>query len=180
LTQYPKFLLVFLKLVATVVAFSGMFLLTHAQDKFCKTWYTHERVSKIQIFLAADGKYYGKIVWLRDSTANGKPLLDKQNPDASKGNQPWLGLQIISGLQKKSENELVGGKIYDPTKGNYYSCKVTVLDNGTLDLHGYILGMPFLGRSTIWYPVNEERKPVIQQKAAPPPANTSDKKSVNP
>jgi uncharacterized protein (DUF2147 family) len=168
------------KSVAIAIPFSVIFLLAQAQDKFCRTWYTHERVSKIQIFLAEDGKYYGKIVWLRDSTANGKLVLDAENPDASKRNQPWLGLQIISGLQKKSDNELVGGKIYDPTKGNYYSCKMTVLDNGTLDLHGYILGMPFLGRSTIWYPANDERKPVIQTIVAPPPANASDKKSVNP
>jgi uncharacterized protein (DUF2147 family) len=153
-----------------------------AQDKFCKTWFTHEYASKVQIYLAADGKYCGKIIWLRDSTVNGKPLFDTQNPDAAKRNQPWLGLQIISGLQKKSDNEFIGGKIYDPTKGNYYSCKMTILPNGTLDLHGYILGMPFLGRSTIWFPSNEEQKPKTQSSpaGAPAPANTSSKKSVNP
>jgi uncharacterized protein (DUF2147 family) len=108
------------------------------------------------MFLAADGKYYGKIVWMRDGFANGKPLMDIKNPDKSKRNQPYLGLHIVTGLQKKSETEFVNGKVYDPTKGNYYNCKMTVNDNGNLELRGYILGMPFLGRTTIWYPAADE------------------------
>ena len=168
------------KLFVAIFVFSVMFLLVQAQDKFCKTWYTHERTSKVQLFLATDGKYYGKIVWLRDSIVNGKRPVDTENPDPSKRNVPWIGLQIITGLQKKSETELVGGKIYDPTKGNYYSCKMTLQANGNLDLHGYILGMPFLGRSTLWFPVEEEQKPIIQKNVAPPPAHIGDKKSVNP
>ena len=122
-----------------------------AQDKFCKVWYTQERKSKIEIYLGADGKYYGKIVWLRDGIVNGKPLIDTENPDKTKRALPWLGLQIITGLVKKSETELISGKIYDPQKGNYYDCKMTLNGDKVLLLHGYILGMPFLGRTTTWY-----------------------------
>jgi uncharacterized protein (DUF2147 family) len=59
-------------------------------------------------------------------------------------------LVIITSLVKKSDTEIVDGKIYDPTKGFYYSCKMTIVD-GKLELRGYILGMPFLGRTTTWY-----------------------------
>ncbi len=142
-----------------------------AQDQFCQVWYSHERTSKIQIYRAADGKYYGKIVWLRDGIVNGKPLLDTKNPDASKRNHTLLGLQIIAGLEKKSENEIVGGKIYDPTHGNYYSCKMTIKVHGQLELRGYILGMPFLGRTTTWY-LMEDEKPKEHKLISPPSTTT--------
>ena len=123
----------------------------NAQDKICHTWYTHEKKSAVQIYLAADGKYYGKITWLKNAYENGKPLMDDKNPDETKRGKPYMGLVIITGLTKKSETEYVSGKVYDPSKGNYYSCKMTVQNNNELALRGYIFGMPFLGRTTIWY-----------------------------
>lgn len=137
-----------------------------AQDKFCQTWFTDGKTSKVQIYLGADGKYYGKIVWLRDGMVNGQPLLDKKNPDATKRTTPWLGLQIITGLTKKSETELVEGKIYDPVHGNYYNCKMTLSGFNKLELRGYILGIPFLGRSTTWSLADPAKQPVIEKAPA--------------
>ena len=131
----------------------------NAQDKICHTWYTHEKNSAVQIYMAADGKYYGKITWLKDAYENGKPLLDVKNPDKTKRRNPYLGLVIITGLTKKTETEYVGGKLYEPSKGNYYSCKMTVQNNNELALRGYIFGMPFLGRTTIWYLKSEKPIP---------------------
>lgn len=148
-----------------------------AQDKFCRIWYTQEGASKVQIFIGNDGKYYGKLVWLRDALVNGKPQIDKKNPDESKRDQPLLGLQIIAGLEKKSETEIVSGKIYDPTHGNYYSCKMTIKEPGKLELRGYILGMPFLGKTTTWY-LAEEDKPVANPKPQPPVTEPNAKKDL--
>jgi uncharacterized protein (DUF2147 family) len=158
-----------IKIVLCCSIFLFAAICVKAQDKFCKVWYTQEGASKVQIYLGDDGKYYGKIVWLRDGIVNGKPLIDNKNPDESKRTQPWLGLQIIAGLSKKSETEIVNGKIYDPTKGNYYSCKMTIVD-GKLELRGYILGMPFLGRTTTWH-LAEENRP-INIPTTPQPSNT--------
>jgi uncharacterized protein (DUF2147 family) len=168
------------KSTALSILFIVATFMLQAQDKFCRTWYTQEKASKVQIYLAADGKYYGKIVWLRDGFVDGKPLVDTENPDKTKRNEPWLGLVIITGLQKKSETEFVSGKIYDPTKGNYYNCKMTVRENGNLDLRGYILGMPFLGRTTTWYPAEETPAAAQQKTVVSSPSNTTDKKKVNP
>ncbi len=153
------------------IALLSLIATAGAQDQFCKVWYSHEKTSKIQIYRASDGKYYGKIVWLRDGIVNGQPLLDTKNPDESKRKQTLLGLQIITGLEKKSDNEIVGGKIYDPTHGNYYSCKMTIKVPGQLELRGYILGMPFLGRTTIWYLIEDEHPK--EQKLISPPAGTN-------
>lgn len=119
------------------------------QDPICKTWLTEEGTSKVRIFLADDGKYYGKLVWLRDSLYKGRPMIDSENPDKTKRQRPWLGIQLISGLIKKNSLEYISGKIYDPTKGHYYNCKMTV-EGDKLVLRGYILGISFLGRTTTW------------------------------
>ncbi|HLP53243.1 MAG TPA: DUF2147 domain-containing protein [Chitinophagales bacterium] len=133
-------------------------LTCQAQDKFCNVWYTEGGESKVQIYLTPSGIYQGKIVWLKNGIVKGKPLIDTKNPDAAKRNKPWLGLQIINGLVKKSATEIVGGKIYDPSHGNYYNCKMTLKEPNKLELRGYILGMPFLGRTTTWYLAEDEKK----------------------
>ena len=141
--------------------------LTYAQDKICNTWYTDGKTSAVQIYKAIDNKYYGKIVWLKEGMVDGKPLIDKKNPEENKRTQTWLGMQILSGLIKKSPIEYVTGKIYDPTKGNYYNCKMTIGENNTLKLRGYILGIPFLGRTTTWSLKEEEKKPISPQNLKP-------------
>jgi uncharacterized protein (DUF2147 family) len=151
---------------------------TQAQDKFCKVWYTEEGESKVEIFLAADGTYSGKIVWLKNGYVDGKPLIDSKNPDASKRGAPWLGLQIIAGLVRKSATEIINGKIYDPQHGNFYNCKMTINAAGKLELRGYILGMPFLGRTTTWYLSEDNDKQV--EKPNPEPATVPSHKTLNP
>ncbi len=150
-------------------------LFIQAQDPFAKIWYTEGGDSKVQIYLATDGKYHGKIVWLKHGIVKGQPLIDKKNPDETKRNKPWLGLSIISGLEKKSSTEIIGGRIYDPTHGNYYHCKMTLRNTDKLELRGYILGMPFLGRTTTWYLAEDNNKSVAPAPAATNPASKEDK-----
>ncbi len=53
------------------------------KDQLENTWYNEKKTSKIQIYLAKDGGYYGKVVWLDNPNDKdtGKPKLDKENPD---------------------------------------------------------------------------------------------------
>ena len=164
--QNPVSVSMFKKFTLAFSAILFFFIVTQAQDRFCKVWYTEGGESKVQIYLAADGKYCGKIVWLKNGIVKGQPLIDKKNPDETKRHRPWLGLPIISGLVKKSPTEIVSGKIYDPSHGNYYNCKMTLKDPNLLELRGYILGMSFLGRTTTWYLAEDNDKPA----AIPAPA----------
>lgn len=122
-----------------------------AQNKLTKIWYNQEKTSKVRVFLATDGKYYGKIVWLEEPTEkNGKPKTDIENPNEDKRSKPLMDLQILAGLEKKSETEYVNGTIYDPKNGKTYGCKMTIKDDNTVDLRGHIIGMPLLGRTSKW------------------------------
>ena len=111
-------------------------------------WYNEEKTAKIQIYKATDGKFYGKIVWLKVPEADGKPKVDKNNPDKNRKNDPVLGLLILKGFKKDGDKIYTDGTIYDPKNGKTYSCKITNKGE-SLDVRGYV-GFSFIGRTTVW------------------------------
>lgn len=123
------------------------------KDQLENTWYNEKKTSKIQIYLAKDGGYYGKVVWLDNPNDKdtGKPKLDKENPDEKLRNTPVMGLLIMKSFKKSKDNpnEYTDGTIYDPKNGKTYCGKITV--NGkSLDLRGFLCSMHFLGRTETW------------------------------
>lgn len=130
------------------------FAATFAQEsEVLGTWLNEEGTSHVRIFKATNGKYYGKIVWLREKPER----LDINNPDESKRSEPLLELVILKAFTfdqgKKQWND---GSIYDPKNGKTYSCYMWFGDNNDfLFIKGYILGMKFIGRETQWKRVAE-------------------------
>lgn len=120
-----------------------------AQDYLEKNlWYNEEKTAKIQIYKANDGKFYGKVVWLKVPEVEGKPKIDIHNPDKAKQNEPIIGLLLLKGFKKDGETDYTDGTVYDPKNGKTYKCKLTNKGD-KLDVHGYI-GMSFIGRTTVW------------------------------
>lgn len=112
-------------------------------------WQTGGGKSHIEIYKCGSDMC-GKIVWLKSPNgADGKPARDRHNPDASKRNQPVLGLQILSGLKPSSKNEWKSGRIYDPENGKTFGAQMTLASDGTLKIRGYE-GMPMLGETRTW------------------------------
>lgn len=111
------------------------------------TWFNQEKDGKILIY-KEQGHYFGKIVWLKQPLENGKPRLDKNNPESELAKKPLLGTVVMKNFVQKNENEFVGGTIYDPKNGKTYSCKMTLKGN-VVDVRGYI-GIPAFGRTTVW------------------------------
>ena len=104
--------------------------------------------AKIQIFKSGN-KFYGKIIWLKNSTDNGKPKVDNNNPDKTKRNNPVIGLVILTGFKFDGNDEWKGGDIYDPESGKTYSSYFYVKDKITLKVRGYV-GISLLGRTETW------------------------------
>ena len=94
----------------------------------------------------------GTIIWLKDPLGDdGKPAVDSKNPDPSLRHQQLVGLKLLSGFEQTNDDPTVwrGGKIYDPDDGRTYSCNLTVQDQKTLKVRGY-LGFALLGKTQIW------------------------------
>jgi uncharacterized protein (DUF2147 family) len=125
-------------------------LIARAQsDKLEGLWYNNEKTAKILITKDNNGKFNGKVVWLKEPLKNGKPKLDEMNEDEKLRSRPRLGLPVLSNFEKDGDNKYTGGTIYDPLNGKTYSCKITYKGK-TLDIRGYI-GISLFGRTTVWF-----------------------------
>lgn len=111
-------------------------------------WYNDVKDAKIEIYQARNGKYYGKIVWLKFPDRNGKPKLDIKNEEESLRSRPILGLVILSDFVKEG-NSYEEGKVYDPKSGHTYSCKMTPEGPDKMNIRGYI-GISLIGRTAVW------------------------------
>jgi uncharacterized protein (DUF2147 family) len=117
-------------------------------DKLEGLWYNDIKSAKILISKGSDGKFNGKVVWLKEPLKNGKPKVDELNEDPKLRTRPRLGLLVLYDFEKDGEDKYTGGKIYDPNNGKTYSCKITYKGK-TLDIRGYI-GISLFGRTTVW------------------------------
>jgi len=119
-------------------------------DQIEGLWYNDVKSAKILITKASNGKFYGKVVWLKEPLKNGKPKVDELNSDEKLRTRPRLGLPVLADFVKDDDdkNKYTDGTIYDPNNGKTYSCKMTYKGN-TLDIRGYI-GISLFGRTTTW------------------------------
>ncbi len=146
-------------LLASVLAVTSFFGAASVSTKSVEgeaivgKWLNQEGTSHIQIFKATNGsfagKFYGKLVWLKEPMKNGKPKVDDLNPDPKKHSVPLLGLQILKNfVYDADDKEWEDGTIYDPKNGKTYSCYMTLSGNN-LNVRGYV-GISMLGRTGVW------------------------------
>jgi uncharacterized protein (DUF2147 family) len=119
-------------------------------DAILGVWLTGTGKGKIKIFKGTDGKYHGKLVWLKEpKNPDGTIKVDKNNPDDSKKKTPLLGLQNLRNFTYEGDKKWEGGQIYDPENGSDYSCKIELMDDNTLEVRGFI-GISLFGRTDVW------------------------------
>lgn len=97
------------------------------------TWKNDDGTARITISEAPNG-YQGVISWLASPNGtDGKPKLDKNNPDKKLRSRPVLGIQFISGLQYHN-GKWINGKLYSPQKGIYAKCEIDLKDSDHLEM----------------------------------------------
>ncbi len=131
-------------------------------DAIVGKWLDGKGKSHIDIYKTPDGKYFGKIVWLKEPTypmndekkMGGQQKVDRENPDPAKRKQPILGLVILRDFTFGGNKLWENGKVYDPEIGKDYKCKMTLTSPDALDVRGFI-GFSLLGRTEHWTRVKE-------------------------
>lgn len=125
-------------------------------DSALGVWVTADGKARIEIVKEADN-YGGSIVWLKEPVypadakqgTPGQPKVDLNNPDKAKQSRPIMGLPLIQGFKYAGDNVWSDGTIYDPDSGKLYSCKLTLMMDGSLRVRGYV-GISLFGRTEIW------------------------------
>jgi uncharacterized protein (DUF2147 family) len=117
-------------------------------DKITGIWVPAKGTSQVRIFKATNGKYYGKVEWLKED----KDKLDVNNPDEKQRSRKIWGSMILKDFSFNAEkNRWEGGTVYDPDNGKTYDCYMWFeKDDNTMTLKGYVLGMKFIGRAENW------------------------------
>lgn len=116
------------------------------------TWTNEDKEARFEIYKCGS-KLCGKIVWLKEPSRDGKPKLDRSNPDKNLQNRPILGLVFMQNFEYDSDNKWDNGTIYDPKSGKTYSCYMKVLGKDKMEVKGYI-GISLIGRTQNWSRVN--------------------------
>lgn len=144
---------------------------TNPDDIVGKWMYFNEKGEQVNIEVYKQGdRYYGKIIWLQvpnydqayldendhpekefSNVKVGAPKVDYKNPDSARRNDPIIGLVILQGVKYDAEEEEWNdGFVYKADEGKTYTCFVKLENPDKLKLKGYILGMPWLGKTRYW------------------------------
>ena len=119
-------------------------------DAILGTWLSEANDLKVEIYKQRN-QFFGKLIWFH-CPINTPPMelyKDKENPNVSLRNRPWLGLILLKDLVFDGNNEWENGAIYDPNSGSTYRSKVKLLDAQTLHVRGYV-GVPLLGKTMVF------------------------------
>lgn len=112
-------------------------------------WYDDTGKGAVRVELCG-AKLCGTIYWLKDKVnAEGKPLVDKHNPNEGERVRPICGLPVFGGVAKMNDGTWDSGWIYDPKEGKSYSVAMQLADQDTLKVTGYLV-MKLMGRTLTW------------------------------
>jgi uncharacterized protein (DUF2147 family) len=126
----------FPKNVLLLFIFSSLCSFTDDSEKIVGIWFTEGKSSKIQIY-KVEKEYFGKIIWIA-STGKKEDLKVK----------PTVGYQIFRKFTYEDKNLWTGGQVSDPRSGMTVSGKMTLKDEKTLSVRGYV-GSPMFGKTVI-------------------------------
>src|SRR4029077_8635246 len=107
-------------------------------------WLTEPRNGIIEIGIAADGNYQGKIIG-----GDSPHRTDGKNPDPAKRAAELLGQVIVRQMKYDGHGQWSGGSIYDPDTGHTYSCLLEFSVQDRLTVRG-LLRVSLLGRTQVW------------------------------
>ncbi len=112
-------------------------------------WYDETGKGAVEL-VPCGSKLCGRIAWLKDTVnAEGRPLVDRYNPNPARRTTPICGLQVIGDVQKLPEGIWDQGWIYDPKTGSSYNVTLTLQGPDQLKVTGY-KGIKLLSKSFVW------------------------------
>lgn len=133
--------------------FSAVFFIaaSHAveQQDITGTWLTEDGEGAIEI-LPCGGERCGRIAWMKNPLdEDGRPPMDRNNPDSTLRSRPICGLTIITALKPQEDGSWGQGRVYNPENGKTYDMDIRRAAPDLLKVTGY-LAVRFLGQTTEW------------------------------
>ncbi|MEQ9441768.1 MAG: DUF2147 domain-containing protein [Cyclobacteriaceae bacterium] len=112
------------KLILTLIVGITTRFSAFSQDDILGVWFTQDRNSKVEVY-KQDGKYFGKIVWLKDSLdRKGNAVKDIKNPERALRQRSILGINILEDLAYRHGQWI--GELYAPRRGMTLEAEVSL------------------------------------------------------
>lgn len=103
--------------------------------------------SRIKFFKYNDG-YRAQCVWVSNlKMEDGTLRRDVKNPDPAKRNITSDKVILIDKVKYDGKGTWKDGKIYDPTRGKYFTVTLSFQDEKTLAVRGSVA---FIGKTVYW------------------------------
>ncbi len=103
--------------------------------------------SRIKIFKHEDG-YRAQCIWVSNlKMEDGTLRRDVKNPDPAKRKITNDKIVLIDKVKFDGKDTWKDGRIYDPTRGRYFTVTLTFKDEKTLAVRGSVA---FIGKSVYW------------------------------
>jgi uncharacterized protein (DUF2147 family) len=124
------------KIIITLFFFATITNNTKAQslsgNEIIGIWQPQDKSILVSIY-EVNSKYNAKV---RDYLGNRITKKDVNNPDVKLRNLYVSDVMIIRDMVFDGDS-WTGGEIYDPSKGEIYSCKIEMVDLNTIKVTGY-------------------------------------------
>jgi uncharacterized protein (DUF2147 family) len=111
-------------------------------------WLTQEGDGWIRISIVGDS-IEGTVAGAPPGSPSSDRKFDDRNPDPSLRTRELDGLTIMTGFEYAGDGKWKNGAVYDPNSGKTYKCSITLIDDNTLKIRGYI-GVSLFGRTETW------------------------------
>lgn len=119
-------------------------------DQICGKWMSFEKNLEVQVYRAGKD-FKAKIVWFKGEPGN--PMenwRDVHNPDPKLRNRKVLGMEVLSGLQYREDDNLwEDGTVYDSKHGHIWNASAFIDKKGILHVRGY-WHLKILGRTLMF------------------------------
>jgi len=115
-----------------------------ASDPTVGHWLTENERAVVEIS-ECEQSVCGNVYWIIE----GGMEFDENNPLEDMKKRKICGLEILSDFDKEDVGEWESGEIYKADDGDTYKANLTIREDGTLRVRGYI-GAPMFGKTQIW------------------------------
>lgn len=119
-------------------------------DAILGKWNTRDNEGVIEIYKEGQ-KYFAKLIELKiPNDALGHPRKDSKNKDENLKTRNLNGIIIFWDMEYNSKRgRWEKGKVYDPDMGHTADGFITITDNNTLVVKGFV-GFEWISKSQIW------------------------------
>ena len=126
--------------VALVFGFGLVSGVGHASESPVGTWRMTNGKVTVRVSQCGAGMCARVVALKKPRDDEGRPRVDKENPNPALRQRPVIGLTVLSNMKARGKGRW-SGTIYNPDDGNTYSSAIQITGPSTMKVNGCVAGV---------------------------------------